>query len=296
MKKTTPLDFFLNIGIIITLYTSIITILALVFSLVDVAFPRVDGYPFTPSISWPVAVLIIVVPIFLILSKYLKEQYKWFIYVTLFLTGLVIASDLITVLYYFLDGQILTLGFIIKVLAVFIVAGSVFKYYFFTLRQDLWPKSMVHNTTLWTGWVIFLALLSIISGFLIIGSPRTQRLTRYDEMKVSDLQSIQYQIINYWQQKAKLPQDLQDISDPLSNFFIPTDPETGTAYEYQKVTATEFKLCAEFNKDTKGQASMVSPTLMKGLSENWQHSAGRYCFDRTIDPELYPTKNERLQP
>ena len=24
--------------------------------------------------------------------------------------------------------------------------------------------------------------------------------------------------------------------------------------------------------------------------ENWQHAAGKHCFSRTIDPELYPVR------
>jgi hypothetical protein len=26
----------------------------------------------------------------------------------------------------------------------------------------------------------------------------------------------------------------------------------------------------------------------KGVAENWKHDAGRVCFNRTIDPALYP--------
>ena len=37
---------------------------------------------------------------------------KWLVYVTLFISGIVLAGDLVTVLYYFIDGQDLTAGFL----------------------------------------------------------------------------------------------------------------------------------------------------------------------------------------
>src|SRR3989344_1976499 len=72
------------------------------------------------SISWPVATLIIFFPIFIFLMWLLEREYrinpekqsagihKWLTYITLFLAGITIAVDLITVLYFFIDGQELT--------------------------------------------------------------------------------------------------------------------------------------------------------------------------------------------
>ena len=64
----------------------------------------------------------------------------------------------------------------------------------------------------------------IIAAFFIIGTPNSARLTQYDQQKVSDLQNIQTQIVNYWQKKSALPDSLSDLNDPISGFTVPTDP------------------------------------------------------------------------
>jgi hypothetical protein len=59
---------------------------------------------------------------------------KWLIYFTLFAAALIIIGDLVTLLNRFLEGE-LTVRFLLKVLAVFFVAGSVFYYYLWDLRK-----------------------------------------------------------------------------------------------------------------------------------------------------------------
>jgi hypothetical protein len=116
-------------------------------------------------------------------------------------------------------------------------------------------------------------------------------MIRYDSQKISDLQNIQWQIINYWQQKEQLPNSLSDLEDPISGFVVPVDSQTKESYIYKKTDTLSFELCAEFNKtaETNGQNFRVAyPEFGGKLGENWQHGVGVVCFSRTIDPELYP--------
>lgn len=126
--------------------------------------------------------------------------------------------------------------------------------------------------------VIILVTIVIIAGFFVVGSPQTERMRRFDERRVQDLQSIQYQIINYWTSKSILPIQLSQLNDSISGFTIPKDPVSGIDYAYRvKNSATlEFELCANFETIS--------------LNENWQHDKGRQCFERKIDPQLYPPK------
>ncbi|MDQ3076874.1 MAG: DUF5671 domain-containing protein [bacterium] len=300
--RMTPRDFFHYLGILIALYIATPTLIALLVSIIDVAYPPVERYYSTPSISWPVAALIVLFPIYAILSWMLQKRFveqparkdlwirKWFIYITLFITAAVMVGDLIMVLYYFLDGQIITTGFILKVLAVFVVVGSIFLYYISDLRDRL----SLSRRKLFVGISTLLVLGSIILGFIVIGSPRTQRLMRYDQMKVSDLQSIQGQIVYHFQQKQQLPITLEELNDPLSGYILPTDPETKALYEYQRVSTTSFKLCATFNRPTNiREQSMAQDYYMRSANENWIHDVGRVCFDRTIDPQKYPPLNQK---
>lgn len=302
--KMTPRDFFLNLGALITLYITVPTLLTLIFRIIDEAYPRIERVYYTvSSISFPVATLIVVFPLFILFSWLMFKSYKdvpekrehflkkWIIYITLFISGALIVGDLVTVLYYFLDGQLMTTGFILKVLAVLIVAGAVFGYYISDLLGRLTPQ----RNKIWMGVAVVLVLGSIIWGFSVIGSPRTQRLMKYDQMKQDDLQSIQAQIVNYWQQKSALPQSLDGLSNPLSGFMVPVDPQTQQPYEYIKVSDKGFQLCATFNREsrnnnadteTRALTSQIYPYNF--ADENWKHGEGQVCFTRTIDPELYP--------
>src|SRR3989338_6248660 len=82
-------------------------------------------------------------------------------------------------------------------------------------------------------WIIVaVVVLAGAWGFVVIGSPFAQREKRVDEKRVGDLQMIQNQIIYYWQRKEKLPQNLSELNDSISGFFVPTDPQSRAEYEY----------------------------------------------------------------
>jgi hypothetical protein len=146
-------------------------------------------------------------------------------------------------------------------------------------------------------WIVSgVVLAAIVAAFFAVGSPAKQRLVRFDERRVADLQNIQSRIITYWQQKATLPNQLADLQDDISGFKVPTDPETGQVYEYDVEADLTFELCANFNLASSGQEKNVpSPAYPEfGLdpySQNWAHGEGRECFTRTIDPELYKPVN-----
>ena len=171
---------------------------------------------------------------------------------------------------------------------------------------------MVKKTVPWFG--LILVVVAIIGGFVIVGSPAQQRAMRFDQQRVSDLQSIQWQVINYWQRKQALPlalSDLDDTSSNISNFSVPVDPETGASYEYSVSgangpsnnvsnpglgsRASSFELCATFSTDShltnssSNIAMRFAPSGPNGVvNNNWDHSVGRVCFDRMIDSNVKP--------
>ena len=303
--KTTAKDFFLHIAVIALLYAGTVALLNILFRVINVAFPQVSqyGYYGSNSISFPVATLIVVFPLFLFLANVLHKSYvsdpskkeyavrKWLIYITLFIAGGVLAGDLVTLIYYFLDGQELTTAFLLKILSVLVVAGAIFGYYL----DDLKDRLTGSRRNIWRVVAIVLVVGSIIAGFSVLGTPQTQRKLRYDAQKVSDLQNIQWQIVNYWQQKGVLPTALQELEDPISGFTIPLDPQTDKLYEYKKTSTLSFNLCADFNKPLATGTSltrMAYPEPMGKPGDTWQHESGRQCFERTIDPELYPVRSK----
>ncbi len=312
--KQTPKDFFLWAGAMVSLYASIIAFITLFFNYIDCAFPNVlrDSYyygysdPYQGGISYAMATLIVLTPVFLILMRLIRRDIardesrrdvwirRWALFLTLFVAGVTIIVDLITLLYTFLSGGDLTTAFLLKVLVVLLVAGAGFMHFL----ADLWGYWVQYpKRAQMIGYgVAALVLVSIISGFFIIGSPASARDKRLDTQRVSDLQNIQYQVVNYWQQKEKMPKSLQDLYDPISNSYIPADPQTGKAYTYQAAGGMSFKLCATFSREGDSgymyypkSVSVSEPAAAgTGISDNWKHAAGEACFDRTIDPERYP--------
>ena len=297
--KTTARDFFLYFGAIIGLYVSTVSFITLLFQLLNKTLPDTTMYYSDPSgaIRSALAALIIFFPAYLYISRVVNRDLavfpekkdlwirRWLSYFTLFLAGLTIAIDLVTLVYSFLNAEDLTLRFVLKVLVVLVVAVSIFRYYLYDLRRD--PKSFLKGAKIFMWSAVTIVLVSIVGGIISIPSPKTQRLMNLDNQRVSDLQTIQNQIVyNYWQQKSTVPASLADLKDPISGFSLPVDPETKTSYEYAKKSVNSFSLCATFALPNTTQQSNVAYPV-SGISENWVHDAGHTCFDRSIDPTLY---------
>lgn len=299
---------------IIALYMSAASLMTLLFQYINVLFPDPLVYASYASIAgairYAMATLIIIFPVYIFISKMLNSEYaatpekreykfrKWLVYFTLFVAGVTIITDLVVLIFNFLGGD-LTGRFILKILVVLLVAGVIFWYYQKDLKNAI---SQEQIKTLAYGVSLFI-LISIVAGFFTAGSPTKARLYNFDQRKVSDLQSIQYEIINQWQRKEAMPQTLNDLTDSISGFSASVDPQTLKEYEYivnprtyqvgeGVKDKTVFELCAEFNLSSNfgviGRSLAESPAMKGVSSENWNHGAGRQCFERTIDPLLYP--------
>ena len=144
--------------------------------------------------------------------------------------------------------------------------------------------------------VIVVVIAGTIGGLWIAGSPKQARLIRFDEMRVGNLQLMQSEVVNYWQAKNVLPDNLALIKDDLRGIQLPVDPVSEKLYEYHKKGALTFELCAEFALATPDTGAGQYP---KGLypsfspeGDNWTHHAGRQCFERTIDEDFYKMQKE----
>ena len=117
----------------------------------------------------------------------------------------------------------------------------------------------------------------------------------FDEQRISDLQSMQSEIIIFWQSKDRLPETLNELGDDIRGVIIPTDPETKEKYTYRVLGDTTFELCAIFNIDSNSDVGLrgVRPHKPQ-YQENWEHGAGTTCFKRHIDKELYNKNNPSL--
>ncbi len=310
-SKTTPRDFFLWLGAIIALYGSVTSVLALKFEYINYLFPdALAGYgdPYGGAVRTSMAALIVLVPTMLVLFRLIRGSIiaesgkaniwvrRWALVLTLFIAVVAALIDLATLINTFLGGEI-TIRFGLKVLAVLVVALLTFGYFYLDLK-GYWVRNAKKGNLV--GIIVGIAALAtVVAGFFIIGTPGHVRDLRLDSQRVSDLTSIQYQLTYYYQQKQKLPESLDLLNDPLSNFIVPVDPQTGANYTYERTAPLTFKLCADFKTaaaDMKGRGSVgmgrdiaypTSPSF-GGMDDNWQHEAGTACFTRTIDPDKFP--------
>ncbi len=318
--KITPKDFFLWAMAMIALYSSIFALIALLFSYIDYTFPdALNSYidPYSSGMRYQIATLLVMFPIFLVIMRFIRKDIlrdptrkdiwirRWALYLTVFLAGLTMIVDLITLLNYFLGGEIST-RFVLKVLVVFGVAGIAFMHFL----ADIWGYWLQYPARARAvGWGLgALVILTIAAGFLIMGSPNQIRLYRFDDLKINDLQSIQYQIVNYWQQKETLPAQLSDLNDPIGGFRVPVDQQTGAQYTYAITDTMTFKLCATFNAVTQPNSMssqnygrsvpLPAPVTKDGAvvmeNDTWVHTAGENCFTRMIDPQRYPPYNKTV--
>ncbi len=281
------------------LYATVISLIILTFEYISRLFPdpALQNIYFdnndVSSIRWCVAVVIIAFPLFFFLSRTLHRSYsahaevlqsgvrRWLTYLTLFVTACTITGDLITLLFYFLDGE-LSVRFLLKVAAILILCGVPFIYYFSALRMDheAYIKSKLHRSFAWIAAVI--AVAAVAYGIFVAGTPMTGRLERLDEQRLSDLKNIQNEVLNivYGSDKSSpvpiggikvlpkpLPTDMDAIAAGAQYTKISTsDPATGSPYLY-KPHGTTYELCATFDLPRDLQYDIF-----------WNHPVGEKCF------------------
>jgi len=293
--KASLRDIFINLGAFVALYTVLYSILNLLFTVINTAYPQVTSYGYyagTSSISLPVATLIIFFPIFVWLMWLVQRGFsadpstrnnrvhKWLTYITLFVSGLTLAGDLVTIVYYFIDGQDLTAGFLLKFLSVLVIALGVFLYFISDIRGRLTRNS----EKIWISLATIVVIGSIAWGFAVLGSPRSQRLGKYDEEKVSALQSMTYLVSDYYQQHEALPQSFSDLPCVQSSMGgTCVDSQTKKPYEYQKLSESSYQLCADFNRASQTSDTNSSYPMRVGTNISWNHPAGHYCFTEKVN-------------
>jgi hypothetical protein len=119
---------------------------------------------------------------------------------------------------------------------------------------------------------------AVVWGFVLVGSPGTTRLARFDQQRLADLQTIYREIQSLCQDpdikdelKRELPATLAELASLARYERINlTDPETGEPYRYTVKEATTYELCATFSLPRDSDVEVF-----------WNHPSGESCF--TVD-------------
>jgi uncharacterized damage-inducible protein DinB len=147
-------DAFLHLLTFTALYTSAISLTLLFFTYIEFWFPDAAMRPTTyqveaalSGIRAQLATLIVSFPLFLLSwSNLLREirqapekakggVRRWLSFLSLFVGAVTIMTDFICVIYFLVEGD-LTVRFLLKVLTLLIVTGSIFIYLSLVLRSE----------------------------------------------------------------------------------------------------------------------------------------------------------------
>lgn len=139
---------FLYLLLFTTLFLSAFHLGAILFELIEKAFPDPAGVDFSAeSLRWSLSFVIVAFPVYLFLTlrreaelrrdpvKRASKVRKWLTYLTLFVAAGFLVGDLVALVHNLLEGE-LTVRFVLKVAVVALLAGTAFTYYLRDLRKE----------------------------------------------------------------------------------------------------------------------------------------------------------------
>lgn len=288
-------DSFIYLMCFVALYVAVGSTIGLYYTFLDYLYPdpawgTVDVDAVLEGVRYAIAAIVIAFPLFLVLSLLLQriarhspDSHKqpvarWLTYLTIFLAAAVMMCDLITLLYFFLDGS-LTTRFILKVIVLGVIAQVILTYYYLAPGSPtLAPSPGVRRLLEGTGLLIVAGALAL--GFALAGSPLTARQYRMDEKRVADLRALHDAIQDMTTRRVNsevivtraLPRTLDEVAEyqrtrqSVRELNL-ADPATGEPYAYQVTDATTYELSAQFDLQRDKTQDLF-----------WNHPAGRHGY------------------
>lgn len=125
-------------------------------------------------------------------------------------------------------------------------------------------------------------VVTVVWGAVLVGSPETARLQRFDQQRLNDLRTISREVQSLCHDpdiknelKNALPESLDELARRARGKKINlTDPETGERYVYTVKNGTTYELCATFRLARESDIEVF-----------WNHPRGKHCFTiNALDP------------
>jgi hypothetical protein len=301
MENTnTARNFALQLGSLIALYATLSALIMVVFGVITLLYPNSLSMPWEyesaqQSIRLGIALLVVFFPTYIVVTRYVntirrKETgaymtlTKWLVYLSLLVGGAVLLGDFVSVILAYLNGEI-TVRFILKALALVVIIGSAFYYYL----QDAKGYWITHEkeSKRYALFVACVVLAVLVLGFSQSDTPQEVRERKADDQQTMDLQDMQWRIEDHYRVTNALPADIQMLYVGIT---APTAPEGRSPYTYKILDADTYELCATFaftsTRDgiSTETRAMIDP--VKNPYNNWDHTAGETCFERTVAKEI----------
>jgi hypothetical protein len=297
METNTARNFALQLGSLIALYVSLSAIIAVLFGVINIAYPdALENYwqydSAQQGIRFGIAMLIVFFPTYILVTRFVNQirrretgtyltLTKWLVYLSLLVGGGILLGDFVTVILTYLNGEI-TLRFILKALTLSVVIGAAFFYYILDAK-GYWNTHEKHSKMFALG-ASLVVLAVLVLGFLNSDTPQEARQMRFDQQQIDNLSDMQWRIEDHYQINKSLPEKIDAL-------YIGTDapmaPEGREAYKYTVIDADTYELCATFAfPSSKSGSDLSRPAVfedpIKNPYNNWDHGAGETCFERTV--------------
>jgi len=329
MTSQQPREFITYLGYIISYLVVAISFIIFSFSFTNILFPEIGSYSslgyqsvFGSLGVFTTAVLVFLVMVWVVFKLVQEKKTHpdskprlWLLQLGMFVGFVVLAITFAVLIRYFFSGEI-TARFLIKTIIVLVVGIDAVLFF----RHE---SAKTVDTPKWISLgasigAMVVMIVGIIATFSYLGTPNIARAIRYDQQRTIDLQSLQSSITNWYQSHGALPEILATLKKQ-DYYQEPRDPEylKGKVYTYQVIDTKklQYQVCADFTlaSDNKfvirkdraefasgrstapmpvvydeTQAGIVSET---SLENQWDHAAGKHCFDRVIDTKIYPVYN-----
>jgi hypothetical protein len=296
--KNSARDAFLYSLTFTALYLTVWAAIVLFYTYLDYLYPDpawgeagVDAV--LDVVRYAIAAAIIAFPLFVLVTAILERTVlkdpdsqvhpvqKWFTYMTVFLAAAVTLGDVITLLFYFLDGA-LTTRFVLKAVVLLVIAEVVLSYYVLSPRPGKPRPAALRLRPLVAGLGALLVCGSVALGFAMAGSPVTARLRKLDEKRVEDLRAV-HQALQRMVTKTdsdtkklaldrELPKSLVEVAEyaktkETGRKLDLEDPQTGEKYVYTVTGDKTYELSAIFSLPREKRQMLF-----------WNHPAGQHSF------------------
>jgi len=281
--SSSPRDAFLHLVALVALYNAAFAVGAILLK---------------GTLRWAVATLVVALPILALVHRTIARDvarnpvarlapiYRFLAYLTLLVTALVMAGDLVCVVINFLQGDA-TLRFLLKALVVLAVAGGAYLWYASDLRRE---ESLAGTAgralpppPRWRPWLarggFVAAAACLVAALVLLESPGQARRLRLDANRVGHLRAIQTAVENFHKRRGELPESLEALRDDPGTFVGDLeDPVTGAAYGFRRTGAESYELTATFD--------LPSPSAEERLpwlrDDFFAHGAGSKTFTITV--------------
>jgi uncharacterized protein DUF5671 len=283
---------FLYLVLFATLYTTAYDTGQVLFVLIERWLPDPlrgvrDGRLHGEWLRAATAGIIIAFPVFLFVSRVIGREVarepekrgssirKWLTYLTLLIAALVIIVDLTVLVTRVLGGE-LAPRFLLMVLVVFLIAGTVFGHYLGDLRREEDDAAPPRARATMPARVAAAGVFAVmIAGLVLSGTPGAERARQLDAQRIEALQQISGAIEGHYALHRRLPDSLAVLLRVPNGVAAETlrDPITARPYAYRAVDSLTYELCAEFDgADSEG---LPRP---RPIVEFWRHGPGPKCF------------------